>query len=106
MSVMEDPNFLQPNEYNEINISVRLIQWNFDGLGSSSGWLASFRPYDDPHQYESFSTVSAAKEWLVEKFNEYTRSGLKSLPWVEQSDHLTANCVYNEETGEVNFNRA
>ena len=98
---IEETGFLEPNEHNEINISAQKRSVK------SAGWLASFRPYDDLHEYESFTTASAAKAWLVEKFNEYTSSDRKRLPWVKNSDlHFSADCVFNEKTGKTNFRKA
>lgn len=69
----------------------------------SAGWLASFRPDDDLEQFEAFTTVSAAKAWLVAVFNEFAGEERKRLPWSKVSDwEYKANCI-KLATGKIKF---
>lgn len=69
----------------------------------SAGWLASFRPDDDIESFEAFTTVSAAKAWLVDVFNQFTGEERKRLPWVQVSEwEYKANCI-KLASGKVKF---
>lgn len=72
-------------------------------LVKSGGWLATFKAFDEDPSYAAFTTASAAKQWLVEKYNSFTNEERKRLPWKKESDSkFTANAEMSAR-GKLNF---
>lgn len=69
----------------------------------SGGWLAKFQAFNEDPKFAAFTTASAAKQWLVDQFNDFTTEERKRLPWKKESDlKFTANAVMSAR-GKLNF---
>lgn len=69
----------------------------------SGGWLAKFQAFSEDPKFAAFTTASAAKQWLVEQFNDFTNEDRKRLPWKKESDlKFTANATMSAR-GKLNF---
>lgn len=71
----------------------------------SGGWLATFRAFNGEPKYAAFTTASAAKQWLVEEFNNFANEERKRLPWKKRSDlEFTAHAEMSAR-GKINFKK-
>ena len=72
----------------------------------SGGWLAKFQAFDGEPKYAAFTTASAAKQWLVDQFNEFAGDERKRLPWKKESDlKFTAHAEMSAR-GKINFKKS
>lgn len=71
----------------------------------SGGWLAKFQAFDEEPRFAAFTTASAAKQWLVEQFNDFANEERKRLPWKKDSDlKFTANASMSAR-GKLSFDK-
>jgi len=71
----------------------------------SGGWLAKFQAFDNDPKYAAFTTASAAKQWLVDQFNDFANEERKRLPWKKQSDLLFTADAEMSARGKINFKK-
>lgn len=71
----------------------------------SGGWLAKFKAFDNEPKYAAFTTASAAKQWLVDQFNEFANDERKRLPWKKRSDLLFTADAEMSARGKINFKK-
>lgn len=72
----------------------------------SGGWLAKFQAFDGEPKYAAFTTASAAKQWLVDQFNDFASDERKRLPWKKESDlKFTAHAEMTAR-GKINFKKS
>lgn len=108
MSHFDDPN-VYTDVYAESSSSVALsdkIEISAEkNQVKSGGWLAKFVAFDSDPKFAAFTTASAAKQWLVDQFNEYSGEDRKRLPWKKNSEFLiTANATMSAR-GKINFDK-
>lgn len=71
----------------------------------SGGWLAKFQAFGDEPKCAAFTTASAAKQWLVEQFNDFANDERKRLPWKKRSDLLFTADAEISARGKINFKK-
>lgn len=71
----------------------------------SGGWLAKFQAFGNEPKYAAFTTASAAKQWLVEQFNDFANDERKRLPWKKRSDLLFTADAEMSARGKINFKK-
>lgn len=108
MSHFDDPIFEQ-DVYSQSSSSVEVadkIQISAEkNQVKSGGWLAKFHAFNEEPSYAAFTTASAAKQWLVDRYNEFSHEERKRLPWKKESEFLiTANATMSAR-GKLNFDK-
>ena len=103
MSHFDDPIF--ESELKPVAVTDRIQISAEKNQVKSGGWLAKFQAFDRDAKFAAFTTASAAKQWLVDQFNEYSGEDRKRLPWKKNSEFLvTANATMSAR-GKINFDK-